>query len=106
MVLEACPDITDYTRGGIGNWRDFVAAAGLVRSVLGISPSAYDDAVAILGPEDSRSSSPPSCSAARRSEARAAICANLVDKAKAGQFSLGPVLMALIRARGREKLRA
>jgi len=25
--------------GGIANWRDFMTTAGLVRSVLGISPS-------------------------------------------------------------------
>ena len=23
MVLEACPDIVDYAKGGISNWRDF-----------------------------------------------------------------------------------
>ncbi|MBV8263818.1 MAG: replication initiation protein RepC, partial [Candidatus Eremiobacteraeota bacterium] len=32
MVLDACPDIADYAKGGIANWRDFVATAALVRS--------------------------------------------------------------------------
>src|SRR5208337_2220977 len=41
MVLDACPDIADYARGGIVNWRDFVATAALIRSMLGVSPTAY-----------------------------------------------------------------
>lgn len=52
MVLEACPDIVEYARHGISSWRDFVATAGLVRSALGISPSAWEDARAVLGDED------------------------------------------------------
>ena len=27
MVLSACPDIVDYAKGGIANWRDFLATA-------------------------------------------------------------------------------
>ena len=106
MVMEACPDIADYSRGGIGNWRDFVAAATLVRSVLGISPSAYAEAVGILGPENA---AVVVAAILQRGEAiriPGGYLRNLVEKAKAGQFSLGPVLMALIRAKGREKMRA
>ena len=28
MVLEACPDIADYAKGGINSWRDLIATAG------------------------------------------------------------------------------
>ena len=52
MVLEACPDIIDYAKQGITSWRDFVATAALVRSMLGISPSAFEDATTVLGVED------------------------------------------------------
>ena len=44
MVLEACPDIVDYAKGGISNWRDFLCVAAVVRSMLGISPSAWEAA--------------------------------------------------------------
>jgi len=38
MVLRACPDIAAYGPGGtIGNWRDMMAAAVIVRSMLGVS---------------------------------------------------------------------
>src|ERR1700677_4180599 len=44
MVLNACPDIVDYAKGGIANWRDFLATAAVVRPMLGISPSAWEGA--------------------------------------------------------------
>ncbi|OWO89730.1 replication initiation protein RepC, partial [Rhizobium esperanzae] len=44
MVLQACPQISDYGPGGqIGSWRDLMSAAVVVRSMLGVSPSAYQD---------------------------------------------------------------
>jgi replication initiation protein RepC len=50
MVLDACPDIADYAKGGsIGNWRDFLATAAVVRSTLGVSPSAWEEAQATMG---------------------------------------------------------
>jgi replication initiation protein RepC len=53
MVPQACPDITDYGPGGaIASWRDFMATAVVVRSMLGVSPSAYQDACEIMGSEN------------------------------------------------------
>src|ERR1700722_947801 len=49
MVLEACPDILDYAKGGISNWRDFVAAAAGIRSMLGVCPSAWQEPQAVMG---------------------------------------------------------
>ena len=49
MVLEACPDLADYARHGISQWPDFLAAATMVRPMLGISPSAWGDACDVLG---------------------------------------------------------
>ena len=50
MVLDACPDIVDYSKGGIANWRDFEAtAAAVVRPMLGISPSAWEEAQVVMG---------------------------------------------------------
>ncbi|WP_256580410.1 replication initiation protein RepC, partial [Pseudomonas sp. GP01-A4] len=49
MVLDACPSIVDYTKGGISNWRDFMATAAVVRSMLGISPSAWEEAQTVMG---------------------------------------------------------
>src|ERR1700677_747045 len=49
MVLSACPDIVDYAKGGIGNWRDFLATAAVVRTMLGISPRAWEEGGTGLG---------------------------------------------------------
>ena len=49
MVLDACPDIADYARGGLANWRDLIAAATIVRPMLGVSPSAFEEAQQAMG---------------------------------------------------------
>ncbi|MBW0368790.1 plasmid replication protein RepC [Ensifer adhaerens] len=52
VVLKACPQIRDYGPAGrIGNWRDMFLAATVVRTMLGVSPEAYDEACTVLGPE-------------------------------------------------------
>jgi replication initiation protein RepC len=44
-VLKACPQIVDYSpAGAMGGWRDLMSAAVVVRSMLGVSPSAYQKA--------------------------------------------------------------
>jgi replication initiation protein RepC len=103
MVLQACPDITDYARSGIRSWRDLTAAASLVRSMLGVSPSAWEDACEVLGAEDA---SVVIAAILQRGEAiksAGGYLRNLTEKARGGQFSLGPVLMALLRSRPRER---
>ncbi len=53
MVLRACPDIAMYGPGGsVESWRDLMVAAVVVRSMLGVSPSAYEDACEVMGPEN------------------------------------------------------
>ena len=53
MVLRACPEIAMYGPGGtIGSWRDLMGAAVVVRSMLGVSPSAYQEACEVMGPEN------------------------------------------------------
>ncbi|MDB5613043.1 MAG: replication initiation protein RepC, partial [Devosia sp.] len=51
IVLDACPNLLWLVKGGGGirNWRDFLTAADLARPVLGISPSAWEDARVALG---------------------------------------------------------
>ncbi|MGO9234550.1 MAG: replication initiation protein RepC, partial [Methylocella sp.] len=52
MDLDACPDIAEHAPNGINSWRDFMATAALVRPWLGISPSAWEEAIEAFGPED------------------------------------------------------
>lgn len=53
MVLRACPQIADYgPGGGISHWRELMTAAVVVRSMLGVSPSAYEEACNAMGAEN------------------------------------------------------
>jgi replication initiation protein RepC len=51
IVLDACPDIRDYAFGleKIESWRAFVDVAASVRPMLGISPDAWREAIAVMG---------------------------------------------------------
>src|ERR1700729_539039 len=103
MVLSACPDIVDYAKGGIGNWRDLLATAAVVRPMLGISPSAWEEAQTVMG--DTQAAIVLACLLQRSSAIQSAggYLRELTRKARAGEFSVGPVLMAQINARTRER---
>lgn len=96
MILDACPDIADYARLGISSWRDLVATADDVRPLLGISPSAWDDAKSVLGPEDAATLLAAILQRSAAINSPGGYLRHLTEKARAGAFSLGPVLMALI----------
>ncbi|MDC7745443.1 plasmid replication protein RepC [Rhizobium binxianense] len=101
MVLQACPEIVAYgPGGGIGSWRDLMAAAVIVRSTLGVSPSAYQLACDIMGPENA--ATVIACILERGGHINSAggYLRDLTRRAERGEFSLGPMLMALMRANG------
>ncbi len=97
LVLSACPDIRDYARGGISSWRDLVDAAGHVRSMLGISPSAWDEAREVMGEDAAAVTIAAILQRAERINSPGGYLRALVDRKKRGEFSLGPILQALSR---------
>jgi replication initiation protein RepC len=99
MVLEACPDVSDYARHGITSWRDLVVTAELVMSVLGVSPSAWEDACSILGEEDAAIVVAAILQRAEAIKSPGGYLRNLTERARAGEFSIGPLLMSLLRKR-------
>ncbi|KQY25939.1 plasmid replication protein RepC [Rhizobium sp. Root483D2] len=101
MVLKACPDIAMYGPGGaVGSWRDLMSAAVVVRSMLGVSPSAYQNACEIMGPENAAVAM--ACILERGGQINSAggYLRDLTRRAEQGEFSLGPMLMALLRLNG------
>lgn len=101
MVLRACADISMYGPGGaIGSWRDMMTAAVVVRSMLGVSPSAYQEACEVMGPENAATAI--ACILERNGHISSpgGYLRDLTRKAAKGEFSLGPVLMALLRSHG------
>lgn len=106
MILDACPDVVDYAKGGIGNLRDFLATVAVVRPMLGISPSAWDDAKTVFGEVQAAVVVAAILQRGAVINSAGGYIRGLTRKAEAGEFSLGPMLMALISARKREKRRA
>jgi len=107
MVLRACPDIAMYApSGSIKSWHDLMATAVVVRSMLGVSPSAYEDACEVMGPENAAATMATILERAGHISSAGGYLRDLTGRARRGEFSLGPVLMALLRANGQEAKRA
>lgn len=100
LVLQACPDIAMYTRGGegIATWRGLSEAAAVVRPILGISPSAWAEACEVLGHDNAAITLAAILQRAEAIRSPGAYLRHLTQRARANQFSLGPVIMALLRA--------
>lgn len=101
LVLRACPQILDYGQGGaINGWRDLMAAAVVVRTMLGVSPSAYQEACDAMGPENAAVAIACMLERAGHINSPGGYLRDLSRKAERGEFSLGPMVMALLRANG------
>ena len=101
MILQASPEIVNFSpAGSIDNWRELMVSAVTVRSMLSISPSAYQDACDVMGQENA--AVVVACTLERSGEINPAggYLRELTARAKRGEFSLGPVLMALLRSNG------
>ena len=101
MVLRACPQILDYgPGGGIADWRELMSAAVVVRSMLGVSPSAYEEACNAMGPENA--SVAMACILERSNFINSAggYLRDLTRRSERGEFSLGPMLMSLLKTIG------
>jgi replication initiation protein RepC len=100
VVLEACPDILDYaTKGGIDNWRDLATTAATVRRAIGVSPDAWAQALEVMGEHDTSIVIAAILQRGDEIKSAGGYLRVLTAKARAGEFSLGPVLMALLRGK-------
>jgi len=98
-VLRACPQIVGYGPGGtITSWRDFMSAGVVVRSMLGITPSAYQQACDVMGQENAAVSVACMLERANMINSPGGYLRDLTGRAQRGAFSLGPMLMALLKA--------
>ena len=99
MVLDACPDLVDYAKTGISNWRDFLAIVAVVRPMLGISTSAWEEAQAAMGEVQAAIVVAAILQRGAAIVSAGGYIRGLTEKARTGQFSPGPMLMALIGKR-------
>nr|WP_278116275.1 plasmid replication protein RepC [Mesorhizobium sp. WSM4875]WIE94719.1 plasmid replication protein RepC [Mesorhizobium sp. WSM4875] len=98
LVLKACPDIADYAADGIRSWRDLMMTAAQVRGYLGVSPSAYEEACHVMGQETAPIVVACILQRAQHINSAGGYLRALTEKARAGEFSVGPMLMAALKA--------
>jgi replication initiation protein RepC len=106
MVIEACPDILDYARDGIASWRDFLVTAETIRPMLGVSPSAWEEAQNVMGERQAATVLAAILQRGHAISSAGGYLRDLTRKANDKRFSTGPMLMALIATRMRVKKRA
>lgn len=94
-VLAICPQIAAYAKGGIENWQGMATAADLVRTTLGVSPSAWQRACAVMGVAGAATVMAAMLERAETIRSPGGYLRTLTDRTEAGQFSLGPMLKAL-----------
>lgn len=101
IVLDACPNILWLVKGGGGirNWREFLAAAETARPVLGISPSAWEEAQIAMGEQQAAITLAAIHQKSDQIKSPGGYLRNLTERAKEGKFSAWPMIMALLRAK-------
>ncbi|MDL2405853.1 plasmid replication protein RepC [Rhizobium calliandrae] len=101
LVIQACPDVVSYGSGGkVENWRDLMTAAIVIRSMLAISPSVYQEACDVMGPQNAATVMACMLQRAEHIKSAGGYLRNLTRRAHRGEFAIGPMLMALARSRG------
>ncbi len=100
LVLKACPDIEPYCPHEIRHWHELVGVAGLVRGMMGISPSAWAEAQRAMGAENAAAVLAGMLQKVEDIRSPGGYLRRLTQKAEAGAFSPGPMIMALLRGEG------
>ena len=99
LVIAACPSLKTFYQGDVRHWHQLFDAACHVRPAMGISASAWEEAQRFMGPE--QASIVVAAMLERFADIRSpgGYLRALTAKAAAGEFSCGPMVMALIGRR-------
>ncbi len=100
LVRQACPEIAAYAKNGLTSWPELMGAAIVVRSMLGVSPSAYEEACSVLGQENAAIAMACILQRADQINSAGGYLRSLTDKAAKGEFSVWPMLLAQLRTNG------
>ncbi|MWV26269.1 replication initiation protein RepC [Methylobacterium sp. 2A] len=98
FVLDACPGVADFAREGIRSWGDLADTAEKIRPMLGISPDAWLEACQVMGDAAAAVTVAAIFQRAEHIKSPGGYLRALVERKRRGEFSLGPVLQALMRA--------
>lgn len=97
LIVKAAPEICSYRPDGVSSWRDLIDAAETIRPMLGISADVWHEARANMGAASAAVTI--ACIVQRFESIRqpGGYLRNLSQKAAQGLFSVGPMVMALLR---------
>ncbi|KAB2693691.1 replication initiation protein RepC [Ochrobactrum sp. Kaboul] len=100
QVLRTCPDIREYGANGIGSWRDLHDASRIVSGFLGISHSAYQEAIASMGAETASTAIAWILQKLTTIHSPGGYMRSLTQKARGGGFSISQLLFSGMKANG------
>lgn len=100
LVLRAIPEALAYATSPVRDFRDVGALGAFLRGMVGVSPSAWDDAVASMGPEVAGLTI--CCLIERIHEIRSpgGYLRHLTGQMDAGKFSVARLVMANLNRQG------
>ncbi len=107
IVLKACPQVSDYAPGGtIRSWRELMSTAVVIRSMLGVTGSVYQGACEVMGPENAAAVMACILERANLINSAGAYLRDLTRRAEQNEFSIGPMVMAALKANNQTYLKA
>ena len=97
LVLAACSEYQTYAERPVRHWHDLVRVADVIRPMMGVSPSAWDEAKQHMGPEEASVVILAMLERFGDIRSPGGYLRSLSAKAALGEFSCGPMIMALMR---------
>ena len=97
LVLAACSEYQTYAERPVRHWHDLVRVADVIRPMMGVSPSAWDEAKQHMGPEVASVVILAMLERFGDIRSPGGYLRSLSAKAALGEFSCGPMIMALMR---------
>lgn len=99
LVIAACPSLKTFYPGEIRHWHQLFDAACHARPAMGISASAWEEAQRFMGPEQASIVVVGILERFADIRSPGGYLRALTSKAAAGEFSCGPMVMALMSRR-------
>ena len=99
LVIAGCPSLKTFYQGDIRHWHQLFDAACQVRPAMGISASAWEEAQRCMGPEQASIVVVAMLERFADIKSPGGYLRALTSKAAAGDFSCGPMVMALMSRR-------
>ncbi len=96
LVVAACPSLKIFYQGDVRHWHQLFDAACHVRPAMGISASAWEEAQRFMGPEQASIVVVAMLERFDHIRSPGGYLRALTSKAAAGEFSCGPMVMALM----------